>query len=98
MIGNIVKSLAVSSMLLASAAAFAQGSGNTGNSGNSGNSGNFGSGNSGSFGIDFFAGSVVGGSNLEKAGGFTSSIEAAFEGRTHRPGTSCVTGDLKCDK
>lgn len=66
MIGNIIKSLAASSLLLASAGVFAQ-------SGNSGTSG------SGGFNIDFFAGSS-GGSNSEQPGGLTNAIEAAFGG------------------
>lgn len=79
MIGNIFKSLAVSSLLLVSAGAFAQ-SGNSGNTGSSGNSGNSGTSGSAGFNIDFFAGSVPGGANSEQPGGLTNAIERAFGG------------------
>jgi hypothetical protein len=77
MIKQIVKTLAPVVLLVASAGAFAQ-SGNVG-SGNtvSGNSGNLGS---AALGIDFFAGSVVAGSNQENDGGLAASLEAAFSG------------------
>lgn len=90
MISKIVKSLVVGSVLMVSASAFAQ-SGNAG-SGNTGGSGSMGSGSSAGFGIDFFAGSAVGGSNSDKAGGFVNAIEAAFG---TPPNAQC--GKPKCD-
>lgn len=89
MIGNIFKSLVVSSLLLISASGLAQtqtpGSGNF-TSGNSGNSGGF--------GIDFFAANVPGASTEDK-GGLAMALEKAFGGGVQKPGADC--GKLKCD-
>lgn len=92
MISNIFKSLLASSLLLASAGAFAQTEGAGGNSAPVSSSGNSGS---GGFAIDFFAGSAVGGSNYEKAGGLASSLEKAFGGIKQNASANC--GKLKCD-
>lgn len=95
MISTILKSLTVSSLLLASATALAQETGgNVVTGGNNAGSGSLGSG-SGSFGIDFFAGSSVSGSNYEKTGGLASSLEKAFGGIKQNASATC--GKLKCD-
>lgn len=73
MINSLSKSLVFAGLLAVGTSALAQ-SGNLGTSGNSGNLG------SAALGIDFFAGSVVAGSNQENDGGLASSLEAAFSG------------------
>lgn len=85
---RVLKTFAVSTLLIGSVA-LAQ-SGNTGNNGGgTGNSGN--SGVSGGIGSDF-AGANVAGANVGKGGGLASAIEEAFNGEGKKPECNPATG------